>query len=335
VLLIHLKQTMLSFLCVCTLGLVVFAATFMKVFMKVTTGMCKSTRRMEGKTVVITGANTGIGKTTALDLAKRGARVVLVCRDLVKAAAAKKEIEEASGSEEVVVMECDLSSMASVRRFCIEFKEKEPRLDVLINNAGLGITNGMELTEEGLEKQMATNHFGPFLLTHLLIDKLKDSGCGRIVNVSSAVHHFASGLDVDNLNSEKKYEGRKVYRYSKLANILFTKELAVRLEQAGVTCNCLHPGIVQTEIFRHLKGISKNIFMIFYHLYFKTAEEGAQTTIHLAVSEDVENVTGKYFSDCKIATESKPAQSMELARKLWEKSEQIVRLTPNERIPVP
>merc|ERR1712133_117784 len=159
----------------------------------------------------------------------------------------------------------------------------------------------MELTEEGLEKQMATNHFGPFLLTHLLIDKLKDSGCGRIVNVSSAVHHFASGLDVDNLNSEKKYEGRKVYRYSKLANILFTKELAVRLEQAGVTCNCLHPGIVQTEIFRHLKGISKNIFMIFYHLYFKTAEEGAQTTIHLAVSEDVENVTGKYFSDCKIA----------------------------------
>ncbi|KAK4017949.1 hypothetical protein OUZ56_000024 [Daphnia magna] len=301
-----------------------------KAYLWYTLGVCTSTKKLTGKTVIITGANTGIGKETAIDLAKRGARVILACRDPKKAAIAKDDIIRESGNKNVVIRQLDLASLKSVRKFAADILKSELRLDVLINNAGCA-TIEKTLTEDGLEYQMQSNHFGHFLLTNLLLGLLKKSAPSRIIHVSSMAHAFTKTLDLNNLNSELSYDTGTVYYYSKLSQALCTRHLAPLVFNSGVTVNCLHPGAVQTEIFRNAPSWFQMIAAITFPLFFKSAKEGAQTTIHLAVADEVANVTGEYFSDCKIAKTSKLAKDAGLAKKLWEVSETLVKLKPEER----
>ncbi|KAJ4431260.1 hypothetical protein ANN_19857 [Periplaneta americana] len=287
-----------------------------------------SIRRLDGKTVIVTGANTGIGKETARDLARRGAKVILACRDLKKAEEARDEIIASTGNINVKVQHLDLSSLSSVRQFAEHINKTELRLDVLINNAGAAGMNH-KLTRDNLSIGMQVNHFGPFLLTCLLVGLLKKSAPSRIVMVSSILHKYAN-FDIDNLNSEKWFGSTQVYNCSKLANILVANELARRLKGTGVTANSLHPGTVITDVWRRASRITKAFVFGILKFYVKDSVEGAQTTIHLAVSEEVEKVSGKYFVDCKEAKPSKLALDEGLAKKLWEKSEMMVGLKSEE-----
>lgn len=289
-------------------------------------GVCISEAKMDGKTVLITGANTGIGKETAIDLAKRGARVIMACRDMKKGETALNDVAEQSGSSKLVLKQLDLASLASVRAFAEDVTNTESKLHVLINNAGVMVPAELQKTQDGFEMQMGVNHLGHFLLTNLLLDLLKSSQPSRIVTVSSIAHAwFATSFNFDNMNGEKFYKKWDAYAQSKLANVMFTRELAKRLEGTGVTANSLHPGAVRTELQRHATTI-ENIGMQFMYLFFKTPKEGAQTSIHLAVSEEVEGMTGLYFSDCKVKEASRGAQDDVATKKLWEISAQLVGL---------
>ncbi|XP_065334331.1 retinol dehydrogenase 12-like [Cloeon dipterum] len=293
--------------------------------------MCRSTRRLDGKVVIVTGSNTGIGKETARDLARRGARVYLACRDLSRGKAARSDIIESTGNHKVEVLKLDLGSLASVRAFVQEFLSKEKQLDVLVNNAAAtGLEN--KLSKDGLQQEMQINHFGPFLLTVLLLDVIKKTRSSRIVTVSSLAHKYGT-IDFANLNCEKAFPGgAKLYSNAKLANVLFANELARRLEGTDVTSNSLHPGVVKTEIARRmpLPNVLYKLLGYVTAFFFKNEYEGAQTSIHLAVSEEVEGVTGRYFVDCKDAKMSADAKNQELAKKLWDKCVQLVKLTPEE-----
>ena len=300
-----------------------------RIFMKVTSGKCTSTKRLDGMTAIVTGANSGIGLETAKDLARRGARVILACRNFVKATAAKKEIIEATGSNNVICMELDTSSLASVREFAEKVKNDEPKIHILVNNAGAIGPDQCVLTEDGLETQMQTNYFGPFLLTYLLLDILKDSAPSRIVNVSSD-SHLDGKIEFDNLNSEKdgdEFGKWKVYGKTKLANILHVVELARQLEGTGVTANACHPGFVHTNFFQNM--LLKSLINWTVQFMFKSAEEGAQTSIYLAVSDDVKDVSGEYFADCGQVywMRSKITKDKDIAKKLWEASEKLVGLS--------
>ena len=288
--------------------------------------VCASKARMDGKTVIVTGANTGIGKETALDLTKRGARVIMACRDLKKGETALNDIVEKTGSKNVVLKQLDLASLKSIREFAENINKNEPRLHVLINNAGVMLVPELTKTEDGFEMQMGVNHLGHFLLTNLLLDLLKKSTPSRIVVVSSVGHEmFTTKMKFDNINSETIYEKWDAYGQSKLANILFTRELAKRLDGTGVTVNSLHPGIIFTDLFRHPTAWCYLIYFTIY-LFGKRTKQGALTTIHLAVSEDVEGVTGVYFVDCKPIGPSEAAQDDGAAKKLWEISAHLVGL---------
>ncbi|XP_078590978.1 retinol dehydrogenase 13-like isoform X1 [Branchiostoma floridae x Branchiostoma japonicum] len=298
-------------------------------------GVCESQARMDGKTVIITGANTGIGKVTARDMAERGARVILACRSLQKAEEAAKEIRSQTGNKNVVVHKLDLASLTSVRQFAKVINDAEPRLDVLINNAGVMACPRWE-TEDGFEMQFGVNHLGHFLLTNLLLDLLKKSAPSRVVTVSSLAHAFTSGIDFDDINYEKDYSREESYRRSKLANVLFSKELARRLEGTGVTSNSLHPGVIYTELSRHreelirgvvgeqLSKVAIKIMRGFAGTFGKTWEEGAQTTICCAVAEEWQNTTGLYFSDCVPKETSAAGKDDEAAARLWDVSERMV-----------
>ena len=290
-------------------------------------GVCRSQARMDGKTVLITGANAGIGKETAIDLARRGARVIMACRDMKRGEDALNDVAEKTGSSKLVLKQLDLASLASVRALAEDINNTEPELNVLINNAGVMVPSELQRTQDGFEIQMGVNHLGHFLLTNLLIDLLKSSQPSRIVVVSSMAHSSAtsSSFNFENMNSEKYYSKWDAYCQSKLANILFTRELAKRLEGTGVTANSLHPGAIKTELQRHIGTFEYMVFQVLY-LFFKTPTEGAQTNIHLAVCEEVEGVSGLYFSDCKVKEPSKGAQDDEAAKKLWEISAQLVGL---------
>ncbi|KAM4772079.1 retinol dehydrogenase 14 [Rhinophrynus dorsalis] len=282
---------------------------------------------MRGKTVIITGANCGIGKATAAELVKQDARVILACRDRGRAEEAAQELRrEAGESGEIVIKELDLSSLKSVRRFCQEVLKEEPRLDVLINNAGVFQCPYMK-TEDGFEMQFGVNHLGHFLLTHHLLGLLKSSAPSRIVVVSSKLYKYGE-INFDDLNSEKSYSRSFGYSRSKLANILFTRELAKRLEGTGVTVNCLHPGIVRTNLGRHINIpiLMKPLFNVVSWAFFKSPLEGAQTSVYLASSPEVEGVSGKYFGDCKEDELLPKAMDDLVARKLWDISEVMVGL---------
>ncbi|XP_069675739.1 retinol dehydrogenase 14-like isoform X1 [Periplaneta americana] len=308
----------------------IFLLLGIKIYLKLTTGRCTSKKRMDGKTVIVTGANTGIGKETARDLARRGARVILACRDMKKAEEALKDIVASTGNSNLEAQHLDVSSLASVRKFADHINKTENRLDVLVNNAGVAAIN-YKLTSDNLLIGMQVNHFGPFLLTCLLIELLKRSAPSRIIMVSSVLHAYAK-FDIDNLNSEKWFSSTQVYNCSKLANIMVANELARRLKGTGVTANSLHPGAVLTDVWRHLSGVTKAIVTSVLKVFCKDAVEGAQTTIYLAVSEEVEGVTGKYFVDCKEKQPRRLALNEGIAKKLWEKSEILVGLKPEENL---
>ncbi|KAH9496864.1 Retinol dehydrogenase 14 [Bulinus truncatus] len=292
-------------------------------------GQCNSDADLTGKTVIVTGANAGIGFMTALDLARRNARVILACRNEERAEQAKEEIISKTGNKNVVVRLVDLRNMKSVRNFAKQIIEEEPRLDILINNAGV-VNEGRPktLTDEGLETLFAVNYFGPFLLTNLLLDLLKKSAPSRIVNVSSVVNKYGT-IDLDNLNAEKSFRHHHRYFDSKLALVSFTRELARRLEGSGVTANALHPGTVYTNLFNNMYFFLRYPLLCFIKIFCKTAEEGAQTSLYLALSDDVKDVTGKYFVDCRLdETGANPmSRNMELAEKLWLASEEITGLS--------
>ncbi|KAM5292140.1 retinol dehydrogenase 14 [Ctenodactylus gundi] len=280
---------------------------------------------MHGKTVLITGANSGIGRATAAELLRLGARVILGCRDRARAEEAAGQLRrDAGGVGEVVVRELDLASLRSVRTFCRELLQEEPRLDVLINNAGIFQCPYMK-TEDGFEMQFGVNHLGHFLLTNLLLGLLKSSAPSRIVVVSSKLYKYGD-INFEDLNSEQSYNKSFCYSRSKLANILFTRELARRLEGTNVTVNVLHPGIVRTNLGRHIHIplLARPLFNLVSWAFFKSPIEGAQTSIYLASSPEVEGVSGRYFGDCKEEELLPKAMDESVARKLWDISEVMV-----------
>ncbi|KAK3932240.1 Retinol dehydrogenase 11, partial [Frankliniella fusca] len=272
----------------------------------------------------------GIGKEAARDFAARGARVIMACRDLKKADEARDDIVSSTGNDNVLIRQLDLLSLQSVREFVAGVLRSEKRLDVLVNNAGAG---GLphKYTDDGLVMGMQANHFGPFLLTCLLVGLLKKTPSSRIVTVSSAAHPYGF-FDIDNLNCEKQFNGFFLYCNSKLCNILMTQHLAEKLKGTGVTANCLHPGVVKTDLFRNVPNETiKNIASAAIGFFFKNAEMGAQTIIHLAVSEEGRRVTGKYFADLKESGVAAVAKTPGLSEKVWRRSEEFVKLAENER----
>lgn len=275
---------------------------------------------MDNKICMVTGANSGMGKITVLELAKAGATVIMVCRDQKRGNDALSDILMESKSKKVELMLCDFASQKSIRNFAEEFKKKYESLDVLVNNAGF-VAPKRELTVDGVETTFAVNHLGYFLLTNLLIEPIKKSEAARIVNVSSD-GHWLGNIDFDNLNSERGYMSFKAYANSKLANILFTKELSRRLAGTNITTNCLHPGAVNTAFADNMPGILKPLGK-FVKSFLLSPEQGAQTQIYLATSPDVANITGEYFSNKKVAKSSKTSRDPDIAKKLWKVSEQM------------
>uniref|UniRef100_H0W9L8 Retinol dehydrogenase 14 n=1 Tax=Cavia porcellus TaxID=10141 RepID=H0W9L8_CAVPO len=276
------------------------------------------------KTVLITGANSGLGRSTAAELLRLGARVIMGCRDRARAEEAAGQLRRELGGPGLVVRELDLASLRSVRAFCRQLLQEEPRLDVLINNAGVFQCPYMK-TEDGFEMQFGVNHLGHFLLTNLLLGLLKSSAPSRIVVVSSKLYAYGD-INFEDLNSEQSYNKRFCYSRSKLANILFTRELARRLEGTNVTVNVLHPGVVRTNLGRHIHIplLAKPLYNLVSWAFFKTPLEGAQTSIYLASSPEVEGVSGKYFGDCKEEELLPKAMDESVARKLWDISEVMV-----------
>ena len=285
---------------------------------------------MQGKTVIVTGGNNGIGLQTAVGLARLGATVVITARNRAKGEAALTEIKKSSDNDNVELLLADFASLASIRGFVEEFKMNHDRLDVLVNNAG-GINTSRSETLDGFETTFGVNHLGYFLVTSLLLDLLKASAPARIVSVSSRAHLRPKGMNFDDLNAEKNYGGlgMAVYGESKLANVLFTYELARRLEGSGVTANCLHPGVVRSGFGQNNGGFISFAFKSFYTLLTpvtKSNAQGAKTSIYLASSPEVEGVTGKYFADSKETPSSPASHDEEAAKRLWEISEQMTGL---------
>jgi NAD(P)-dependent dehydrogenase (short-subunit alcohol dehydrogenase family) len=275
---------------------------------------------MKGKICVITGANSGIGKATAVGLAKMGATIVMICRNAERGEAARKEIIEKTGNESVDLLIADLSSQKAIRNVVEEYKKKYQNLHVLINNAGL-VLRKRAVSEDNIEMNFAVNHLAPFLLTNLLLDVLKKSAPSRIINVTSGLHKNAT-LDFDDLKSEKSYGSYKTYGKSKLALVLFTYELSRRLEGTKVTANVLHPGVIKSNLGRDMSVFSRG----FTKIFFKKPEKGAETPIYLASSPEVEGVTGKYFVNKQEAKSAEESYNEEIAKKLWEISEQLTDL---------
>jgi NAD(P)-dependent dehydrogenase (short-subunit alcohol dehydrogenase family) len=283
---------------------------------------------MSGKTVIVTGGNSGIGFETAAALAGAGARVMITSRDPNRGEAAMGALKERSPRGQLDLAIFDLSSLESVRRGAAEILQRLDRIDVLVNNAGAVLGSRQE-TVDGFERSFATNHLGPFLLTMLLLDRIKESAPARIVNVSSTAHNAApKGLNFDDLQTTHGYRGMKVYGATKLANIYFTTELARRLEGTGVTVNCLHPGTVATGFARDGDTSLLSIGVLIARPFMLSAKKGAETSIYLASSPEVEGVTGKYFVRCKQRLPSRVAREEEPARRLWEISERLVGLVP-------
>ncbi|KAM9318276.1 dehydrogenase/reductase SDR family member 13-like [Pholidichthys leucotaenia] len=291
---------------------------------------CRSSVKLEGKTVIVTGSNTGIGKSTALELAKRGARVILACRNKEKAEAAAFDIRRESGNNQVVFMHLDLASLESVRSFADTFLKTEPRLDILINNAGV---MGPGYTKEGFGMTFGVNHLGHFLLTSLLLERLQQCGPSRVVTVAALLHRLGS-IDFALLASNKDlvpdqsiWDNFQAYCHSKLCNVLFTRELANRLEGTGVTCYSLHPGVIYTELCRSMSLWMQLLFTPFAKFFFLDTEAGSQTTLHCALQEGIEPLSGRYFSNCALQQVGAKGRDDALAKKLWEVSERLTGLS--------
>ncbi|XP_061390412.1 retinol dehydrogenase 13-like [Musca vetustissima] len=282
---------------------------------------CK-TNRIDGKIVIITGCNTGIGKETALELARRGARIYMACRDYNRCEKARQDIIYETGNSKIFNRRLDLSSLQSVREFAEQFKKEEERLDILINNAGIMATP-RKLTVDGYEQQFAVNHLGHFLLTNLLLDHLKAAAPSRIIVVSSWMYALGR-IQTEDLNSEKSYNDFRAYAQSKLANVLFTQKIAKILKGSGVTVNCLHPGSVQTELFRNNRFLA--ISSQLTKLALRSPRGGAQTSIYLALDPDLVEQTGGYYDRMTLQKLVAKACDNEMADWLWQKSAKMVGL---------
>ncbi|HEY7405030.1 MAG TPA: SDR family oxidoreductase [Candidatus Angelobacter sp.] len=275
---------------------------------------------MHGKTVVITGATSGIGQVAAEKLASRGARMVVVARDKARGDAELARLREIAPGVDHTIHYADLSRLAEMKRVAAEIAAAEPRIDVLINNAG-ALFGSRQLTSDGLELTFATNHLSYFVLTHGLRDRLRAAGPARVVNVASDAHK-GERLDFSDLQSEKSYRGLSVYGRSKLCNILFTRELARRWSATGVNANSLHPGFVATR-FGDQSGGMLSLAVRAAKAFAISPEKGAETIIYLASSNEVTGANGLYFYQCKPATPTKEAQDDESARRLWQESEKL------------
>lgn len=274
------------------------------------------------KIIIITGANAGIGKVTARELAKTGATIIMVCRSQERGGKALAEVKSASGNEQVHLMLCDLSSQASIRTLANEFLQRFERLDVLVNNAGAVFNKRIE-SVDGYEMTFALNHMGYFLLTKLLLERLKASAPSRIVNVSSMAHQVPQ-VSFDDLQRTRNYRLFNVYGETKLMNILFTYELARRLEGTGVTVNALHPGFVRTNFGRSTTGLLGKLMMPIVQLMAINEDKGAETSIYLASSPEVEGVTGKYWDEKKAISSIDHSYDEAIQKRLWDVSEAMI-----------
>jgi len=278
---------------------------------------------MTDKTCLITGGNSGIGKATALGLARMGATVVIVSRDKERGEAALADIIAKSGSRNLELMLADMSSQDSVRRLASDFKARHEMLHLLVNNAGVYLTRRIT-TADGLESTFAINHLGPFLLTSLLLDLLKASAPSRIVNVSSDAHNGAK-VDFEDLQGEKEFSGWHAYGQSKLAMILFTHELAKKLDGTGVTVNSAHPGVVRTN-FANNNGLVTFGFRLM-RPFFISPKSAAKRILYVATSPELEGVTGKYFTKMHEAKSSQESYDDDSAKRLWQISEQLTKVS--------
>ena len=284
--------------------------------------------KLKSKHVVITGATAGIGKASAIAMAALGADITIVARSQTKAEATLEEIRAHSSSKNHRYVLANFDDLASVRNAAEEIVSWDETIDVLINNAGVATSEYRE-TKDGYEELFAVNHLAPFLLTGVLLPLLRNDGA-RIVNVSAMAYGYVDGMNFDDLPKSKNFEPMKGYAYSKLANVLFTKVLAKQLESRGITCNVLHPGAVRTTLGSNDKGwfLSVASFLIKYFPFmFKTPEQGAATSIYLSENDEVANISGKYFVDCKQVPLKPVGEDMDAAKRLWILSEEMAGIT--------
>ena len=281
---------------------------------------------LENKVCLITGATNGLGEEAAKELNKMGAEIVFVARNEGKGEQLKAELKEATGKEPTMIL-ANLSSQAEVKSAAEKFLSMEKPLDILLNNAGI-MNRERNITEDGLEEVFSVNHLAYFTFTLMLIDKLKSTEGSRVVNVASGAHQFVKEMNFGDLQSEKVFKPMQVYGQSKLANILFTKSLANKLADHGVTVNCLHPGFVSTGIGSNNKGIW-NILMSLARPFARKTDKGAETSVYLCSSPEVKDISGEYFVDCKIEKVSDAAKSSDQADKLWKISSELTGLGLN------
>jgi NAD(P)-dependent dehydrogenase (short-subunit alcohol dehydrogenase family) len=284
----------------------------------------KADKTMQGKICLVTGATSGIGLVTARELARQGATVVLVGRDTNKTQTTVEQIKQQTGNNSVEGLVADLSSQQEVRQLADQFKRRYRQLHVLVNNAG-AVYDSRRESVDGIELTLALNHLSYFLLTNLLLDTMVVSAPARIVNVASDAHRMTS-INFDDLQAKQKYSGFRVYGQSKLANILFTKELARRLQGTNVTTNSVHPGLVATGFARNNAGLLNFLFGWILRPFARTPEKGAETPIYLASASKVQGMTGLYFSDKQPVTPTAAAQDMAAAERLWQVSAELTKL---------
>lgn len=281
---------------------------------------CIGGAKLNGKTAIITGANSGVGKATAMEFARRGARVILACRNETAGRATIEEIRKETSSANVVFMELDLASFKSVRAFADKFNEKEEHLHLLVNNAGVNMC-AEEKSADKFERHFAVNYLGTVLLTELLLDKLKASAPSRIINTAAAAANLGE-IDFENINLNGKYQPGRAFSQSKFAVLLYSLYLAEKLKDAQVTVNALNPGVVNSNAHRNMPFKTSSFIRIsfspFIWFMMKNCEDGAQTTLFCATAEEMEGVTGKYYKDCQETTIPEQAQDKELQKKLYE-----------------
>ena len=277
---------------------------------------------MRGRTCLITGATDGIGKEAAVEMAKNGYNLILIGRSKEKGEKVTKEITEIAESIDIEYFVADLMLMKEVSRVADEVSKKYKKIDVLINNVGAYFAF-RDVTEEGFERTFALNHLGYFLMTKKLLPLVEKSDYKRIVNVSSSAH-YGIDFEFDNMNGEKKYSGFDTYKKSKLANVMFTYELAKRIEKTGITANCLHPGFVATKFGNNNNILWRSVISFAKLLMAISVKDGAKTTVHLACSDEVADTNGRFFADCKVKQGSSKAKNDEHNKKLWELSEKLV-----------